>query len=63
MRPVRLVTRTRSARIATLAAPAVCALVLLAGSPASANVTVTQVSHDIFTDAQAQHNTDRKSVV
>jgi hypothetical protein len=33
-------------------------LVLLAGTTASANVTVTQVSHDIYTDAQAQHNTE-----
>jgi len=58
MRPVRFVVRARSARIVTLAAPAACALVLLAGTTASANVTVTQVSHDIYTDAQAQHNTE-----
>src|SRR5207249_8180474 len=58
MRLVRFVIRARSARIVTLAAPAACALVLLAGTTASANVTVTQVSHDIYTDAQAQHNTE-----
>jgi hypothetical protein len=33
-------------------------LVLLASTTASANVTVTQVSNDIYTDAQAQHNTE-----
>jgi hypothetical protein len=58
MRLVRFVIRARSARIVTLAAPATCALVVLAGTTASANVTVTQVSHDIYTDAQAQHNTE-----
>jgi hypothetical protein len=30
----------------------------VAGTTASANVTVTQVSHDIYTDTQAQHNTE-----
>jgi hypothetical protein len=34
-----------------------CAFILLTGTPASANVAVTQVSHDICTDVQAQHNT------
>jgi hypothetical protein len=58
MRPVRFVIRAKSARIVTLAAPATCALVLLTATTASANVTVTQVSHDIYTDAQAQHNTE-----
>lgn len=58
MGPVRSVKQARLARIVALAAPAACALVLLAGSPASANVAVTQVSHDIYTDAQAQHNTE-----
>src|SRR5262245_59513685 len=50
--------RARSARGAALAAPAALALAMLAGPPAGANVTVTQISHDIFTDAQAQHNTE-----
>lgn len=58
MRRVRLVIRVRTARIVALAAPAACVFVLLAGTTASANVTVTQVSHDIYTDAQAQHNTE-----
>ena len=38
MRLVQFVIRARSARIVTLAAPAGCALVLLAGTTASANV-------------------------
>jgi hypothetical protein len=47
----------RSARItALLAVPA--ALALVTSTAAYANVTVTQVSQDIFTDAQAQHNTE-----
>src|SRR5216683_516859 len=58
MHPLRSVVRARSARITTLAAPAAFALALLAGTTAYANVTVTQVSHDIYTDAQAQHNTE-----
>jgi hypothetical protein len=58
MRPVRLVIRTRSARIVSLASAAGCALVLLTGTTAYANVTITQVSHDIYTDSQAQHNTE-----
>jgi len=58
MRPLRAVLRARSARVTTLAAPAAVALVLLTSTTAYANVTVTQVSHDIYTDAQAQHNTE-----
>jgi hypothetical protein len=58
MHPRLLALRGRSARGAALAAPAALALAMLAGSPAGANVTVTQISHDIFTDAQAQHNTE-----
>jgi hypothetical protein len=34
-----------------------CAFILLTRTPASANMAVTQVSHDICTDVQAQHNT------
>lgn len=52
------VTRTRPVRAAVLAATAASAVVLLAGTTAYANVTVTQISHDIFTDSQAQHNTE-----
>ena len=48
----------RSLRLAVFAAPAALALVLMNSTAASANVTVTQVSHDIYTDAQAQHNTE-----
>src|SRR5258708_9542496 len=59
MRTVRFLTQTRSARLIALGAPAGGALILLAGTTAAyANVTVTQVSHDIYTDAQAQHNTE-----
>jgi hypothetical protein len=52
------VLRARSARITTLTVPAAFALVLLAAATAYANMTLTQVSHDIYTDAQAQHNTE-----
>jgi hypothetical protein len=46
-----------SARAAALAIPAV-AVLLLASSPASANVAVTQVSTDPYSDTQAQHRTE-----
>src|SRR5450759_5189700 len=58
MHPLRSVVRARSARITILSAPAALALILLTGTMAYANVTVTQVSHDVYTDAQAQHNTE-----
>jgi hypothetical protein len=50
--------RARSTRIiALLAVPS--ALTLVLATPAAyANVAVTQVSQDIFTDSQAQHNTE-----
>jgi hypothetical protein len=44
--------------IALLAVPSGLALAVAAPTAARANVTVTQVSQDIFTDAQAQHNTE-----
>jgi hypothetical protein len=44
--------------IALLAVPSALALALATSGAAYANVTVTQVSQDIFTDAQAQHNTE-----
>jgi hypothetical protein len=44
-------------RLAVLAAPA-AAVVLFTAQAAYANVALTQVSHDIYTDAQAQHNTE-----
>jgi hypothetical protein len=56
MRPPSRTTRRTLVRAATLAAPA--AAVLLFAQAASANVALTQVSHDIYTDAQAQHNTE-----
>jgi hypothetical protein len=58
MRSLRSVLRGRAARTAALSAPAAAALVLLTGTTAYANVTLTQVSHDIYTDSQAQHNTE-----
>lgn len=59
MHPLGTVIRARSARLTVLmAVPATLTLVLATGSPAYANVTVTQVSQDIFTDTQAQHNTE-----
>lgn len=51
--------RARSASvIALLAVPSALTLALATSTVAYANVTVTQVSQDIFTDAQAQHNTE-----
>src|SRR6185369_17866277 len=47
----------RSLRAALLVIPTV-AVVLFSAGPASANVPLTQVSTDPFTDAQAQHRTE-----
>jgi hypothetical protein len=52
------VTRARSARVIALAVPAAVSLVLLAGTMAYANVGLTKVSHDIYSDSQAQHQTE-----
>lgn len=41
-----------------LAIPAAVSLAVAAGTPAAANVTLVRVSHDIYTDAQAQHQTE-----
>lgn len=49
---------SRALFFATLLAPVVIAGLLVAAAPASANVPVTQVSTDPFTDAQAQHRTE-----
>jgi hypothetical protein len=57
MRPPSRTARRRALRVATLAVPAVAALIFTAQG-AAANVPLTQVSHDIYTDAQAQHNTE-----
>ena len=50
--------RARSARLAALAVPATVAVLLLSGTTAYANVAVTQVSSDPYTDAQAQHRSE-----
>jgi hypothetical protein len=52
------VMRTRSARIASLSAPVAFSIILFAATTAYANVGLTQVSQDIYTDTQAQHNTE-----
>jgi hypothetical protein len=57
MRLSVLPKRARSARVRLLSAPAVVALVVVAAAPAVANVALTQVSSDPFTDTQAQHRT------
>src|SRR5262245_38586606 len=57
MHPLTGSPRRRSLRAAVIVAPAVVVLLLTAG-PAAANVPVTQVSNDPFTDAQAQHQTE-----
>jgi hypothetical protein len=50
--------RARSARAVALALPIAAALLLLTTTAAYANVPVTQVSNDPYTDAQAQHQTE-----
>ena len=50
--------RSRNLLSATLLPGVVVAGLLFAAAPASANVPVTQVSSDPFTDAQAQHKTE-----
>ncbi|MBO0869532.1 MAG: exo-alpha-sialidase [Micromonosporaceae bacterium] len=57
MQPPSRTARRRTLRVATLVAPAAAAL-FFASQAATANVALTQVSHDIYTDAQAQHNTE-----
>jgi hypothetical protein len=61
MKPMHLPGRTfhlRSVRAIALAAPAVAAVLLLTATTAYANVAITQVSSDPYTDAQAQHRTE-----
>jgi hypothetical protein len=58
MNALRPVARARSSRFAMLAIPAAASLALAVGTPASANVSLIRVSHDIYTDAQAQHQTE-----
>lgn len=53
---MRVLGRTR--RTAALVFPTVAALFLLTATPAVANVPLTMVSSDPYTDAQAQHRTE-----
>ena len=53
-----ILARARSARFARLAIPAAVSLALAVGTAAYANVSLVQVSRDIYTDAQAQHQTE-----
>src|SRR5258705_10211527 len=50
--------RTRSVRIAALSIPVLTAVLLFGSTAAYANVAVTQVSNDPYTDAQAQHQSE-----
>jgi BNR repeat protein len=58
MSTLRSVGRSRSARLAALAAPMALGLVLVTGTTASAAVSLTRVSVDVYTDTQAQHRTE-----
>jgi hypothetical protein len=48
----------RSVRVISLALPAVAAVLLMTSTTAYANVPLTQVSTDPYTDSQAQHRTE-----
>jgi hypothetical protein len=48
----------RPARIIAVALPAIAAVLLVTTTAASANVALTQISADPYTDAQAQHRTE-----
>jgi len=57
--PSRLPVQRRLLRTTLVALPAaVCAVLLFSGGAAYANVALTNVSTDPFTDAQAQHRTE-----
>ena len=58
MSALRSVRRPRAARLAARAAPIALGLVLVAGTTASAAVSLTRVSVDVYTDTQAQHRTE-----
>ena len=58
MSALRSVGRAGSARLLARAAPVAVGLVLVAGTTASAAVSLTRVSVDPYTDAQAQHRTE-----
>jgi hypothetical protein len=50
--------RTRAVRVAAISVPVAIAIVLFTATAVYANVAVTQVSSDPYTDAQAQHRTE-----
>src|SRR2546429_9054914 len=50
--------RTRAVRVAATSVPVAIAIVLFTATAVYANVAVTQVSSDPYTDAQAQHRTE-----
>jgi hypothetical protein len=58
MKPSPGAARSRFLRAAAVTLPAAVAVLLTTGTAARANVTVTQVSSDPYTDAQAQHRTE-----
>ena len=58
MHPLRSPARARTARAAALVVPAAVAVLLFTGTAAYANVALTQVSTDPYTDSQAQHRTE-----
>jgi hypothetical protein len=58
MHLLRSMTLARSALTTGLVLPAAASLVLLTPVAAFANVSLTRVSHDIYTDSQAQHKTE-----
>jgi hypothetical protein len=52
------VVRARSARAVALCIPVVVAVLTFGSTPAYANVALTQVSNDPYTDSQAQHQSE-----
>jgi hypothetical protein len=58
MHPSRRWALARSAGAAAVTVPAAVAVLLLSTATAQANVPLTQVSSDPYTDAQAQHRTE-----
>jgi len=58
MHPPRRRQLAGSVRTAAVTVPAAVAVLLLSTATASANVALTQVSSDPYTDAQAQHRTE-----
>ena len=58
MQPLRSVFWARPAWLTGLTLPVAISLALLAPGTAYANVGLTRVSHDIYSDTQAQHATE-----